>query len=93
MLNLVDALLTLIWIDNGVADEGNVFMRLLVDIDPMLFLFVKVVVFTGFVIILWRLKGEEVIDPSMSSFYIIIFFYYLILLWHLYILGNVLSRG
>lgn len=43
-LNLLDALLTLIWVRNGVATEGNQLMANLLEIGDLTFLAVKVAI-------------------------------------------------
>jgi len=43
-LNLLDALLTIVWVRNGVATEGNQLMARLLDIGNLPFLSVKVAI-------------------------------------------------
>ena len=43
VLNYVDALFTLIWVSLGIASEANPLMEVLIH-DPVLFVFVKVVI-------------------------------------------------
>jgi hypothetical protein len=54
-LNLLDALLTLVWIRSGVATEGNQLMAQLLDIGDWSFLSVKIGVgaLTAFVLFRW----------------------------------------
>ena len=53
-LNLLDALLTLVWVRNGVAGEGNRLMAELLEIGDFSFLAAKVAIGTVAVIVLIR---------------------------------------
>ncbi|MGH9947010.1 MAG: DUF5658 family protein [Pyrinomonadaceae bacterium] len=54
-LNLLDALLTIIWVRNGVATEGNILMAKLLDVGDLTFLGFKLVIgtFAAFVFLKW----------------------------------------
>ena len=52
--NLADAVLTLFWVRNGFATEGNILMATLLDIGDLPFLGVKLAVGTIAAIVLWR---------------------------------------
>jgi len=54
-LNLVDALLTLVWVRSGVAPESNQLMASLLDIGNLPFLAVKIAMggFAAFVLFHW----------------------------------------
>lgn len=54
-LNLLDALLTLIWVRNGVAEEGNRLMAELLNINDIAFLSAKLAMglFTAIVLLKW----------------------------------------
>ena len=54
-LNLLDALLTLVWVRSGVATEGNHLMARLLEIGDFSFLAVKVAIgaVTGIVLLKW----------------------------------------
>ncbi|MBX3267171.1 MAG: hypothetical protein KF831_10725 [Acidobacteria bacterium] len=54
-LNLLDALLTLIWVRNGVAEEGNRLMAELLNISDVAFLSGKLAMglFTAIVLLKW----------------------------------------
>lgn len=54
-LNLLDALLTLIWVRNGVAEEGNRLMAELLNISDVAFLSAKLAMglFTAIVLLKW----------------------------------------
>lgn len=53
-LNLLDAVLTVYWVRNGFATEGNQLMAGLLDIGVLPFLAVKVAVGATAAIVLWR---------------------------------------
>lgn len=53
-LNVLDALLTIFWVRNGLATEGNHLMATLLDIGDMPFLAVKVAVGAVTAVVLWR---------------------------------------
>jgi len=54
-LNLLDALLTLIWVRNGIATEANRLMASLLDISDLTFLGVKIAIgtFAALVFLRW----------------------------------------
>ncbi len=54
-LNLLDALLTIFWVRNGVATEGNQLMARLLDIGDFTFLAVKIAIgaTAALVLLLW----------------------------------------
>jgi hypothetical protein len=54
-LNLLDALLTLIWVRNGVAEEGNRLMAELLNVNDIAFLSAKLAMglFTAIVLLKW----------------------------------------
>ncbi len=56
-LNLLDALLTLIWVRNGIATEGNQLMARLLEIGDFTFLAVKVAI--GILAVVVLLKWSE----------------------------------
>jgi hypothetical protein len=53
-LNLLDAVLTLYWVRNGFATEGNHLMATLLDIGDLPFLAVKIAIGTMAAFVLWR---------------------------------------
>ena len=54
VLNLVDAILTIVWVRTGVATESNQLMAGLLDIGNAPFLIVKVAIGTVAAIVLYR---------------------------------------
>jgi len=53
-LNLLDALLTIVWVRTGVATEGNQLMASLLDIGNGPFLSVKIAIGAVTALVLWR---------------------------------------
>ncbi len=53
-LNLIDAALTIYWVKNGYATEGNHLMATLLDIGVFPFLAVKIAVGSVAAVTLWR---------------------------------------
>lgn len=53
-LNFLDAVLTLFWVRNGFATEGNGLMAYLLDIGDLPFLAVKIAVGAIAALVLWR---------------------------------------
>lgn len=53
-LNLLDALLTLVWVRNGIAEEGNHLMAKLLEIGDLSFLGAKIAIGTVTVIVLLK---------------------------------------
>ncbi|HVQ56183.1 MAG TPA: DUF5658 family protein [Pyrinomonadaceae bacterium] len=72
-LNLLDALLTIIWIRNGVATEGNFLLAPLLEIGDLTFLGVKLAIgtFTAFVFL--RFGGESRIAKFGISLALVIY--------------------
>lgn len=52
--NFMDAVLTLFWVRNGFATEGNHLMATLLDIGDMPFLLVKIAVGAIAALVLWK---------------------------------------
>jgi hypothetical protein len=56
-LNFLDAVLTIYWVRNGFATEGNHLMATLLDIGDMPFLAVKVAIGAITAVVLWRWRN------------------------------------
>lgn len=54
LLNLLDAILTIIWVRSGVADEGNVLMARLLEVGDSTFLGAKIALGTFAALVLLR---------------------------------------
>jgi hypothetical protein len=53
-LNLIDAVLTIYWVRNGFATEGNHLMATLLDIGDFPFLMVKIAIGATAAVVLWH---------------------------------------
>ena len=53
-LNLLDAVLTIYWVRNGFATEGNQLMATLLDIGDFPFLAVKIAIGAAAAVVLWH---------------------------------------
>lgn len=53
-LNLLDAVLTIYWVRNGFATEGNRLMAILLDIGDFPFLAAKITIGAAAAFVLWR---------------------------------------
>jgi hypothetical protein len=56
-LNFIDAILTIYWVRNGFASEGNHLMAGLLDIGILPFLTVKIAVGATAAVVLWRWRN------------------------------------
>ena len=56
-LNLLDAVLTIYWVKNGIATEGNQLMARLLEVGYLPFLLVKIAVGGVAAIVLWRFSN------------------------------------
>lgn len=66
ILNALDALLTIYWVRNGFATEGNQLMAGLLDMGNAPFLTVKMIVGTVAVIVLSRWKNLKVAQYGLT---------------------------
>lgn len=56
-LNFIDAVLTIYWVRNGFATEGNQLMATLLDIGDLPFLAVKIAIGAVTAVVLWRWRN------------------------------------
>jgi len=80
VLNLLDGIFTLIWVEFYGAGELNVLMRDLVLGSPLLFMIVKLTVVSFGTLFLWRYRSTPL---AVTSLLLAFFSYYLVLLFHL----------
>lgn len=74
-LNVLDAVLTIYWVRNGIAEEGNQLMASLLEIGNIPFLLVKIAVGTIAAIVLWRFRNFRLAKiglPFALSLYILL---------------------
>lgn len=65
-LNFLDAVLTIYWVRNGFATEGNQLMSGLLDIGDLPFLAVKMAVGAAAAIVLWRWRNLRIAKYGLS---------------------------
>lgn len=65
-LNLLDALLTLVWVKNGVASEGNHLMAKLLEIGDFWFIAVKVAIGAITVAVLLKWSNSKLAEYGLA---------------------------
>lgn len=89
VLNLLDAIFTLFWVQAGLAREANPFLRDLVASSPVAFVVVKLGLVGLGSSMLWRHRERPLAVIAIFSLFVV---YYALLLWHLGFLGLVLGE-
>ena len=79
VLNLVDAVFTLVWVGTGQAEEANPLLRELVIAHPVLFVAAKLALVGLAAALLWRLRARPL---AVVAIFFAFLLYYLLLLWH-----------
>lgn len=85
ILNLLDALFTLLWVEAGLAVETNPLMEVVIGQSPVLFAIAKIVLVNASVLLLWRIEKQRSV-VWVAAFCAAI--YYCILLFHLQFVGG-----
>jgi Domain of unknown function (DUF5658) len=80
VLNLLDAIFTLFWINAGLASEANALMRDLVNHHPVIFVTVKLALVALGSYLLWARRESP---SAIIAIFAMFFVYYLVLLHHL----------
>jgi hypothetical protein len=80
VLNLLDAVFTLFWINLGLAKEANALMRALVHDHPFAFVAVKLALVGLGSYLLWARRRNP---SAVIAIFAMFFVYYLVLLHHL----------
>ncbi len=80
VLNLLDGIFTLIWVEYYGAGEMNVMMSDLVRTDALSFMLVKLTLVSLGTLFLWRNRSNSL---AVVSIFFAFFSYYLVLLVHL----------
>ena len=80
VLNMLDAILTLLWVESGRAREANLLLAPLIDQDPLLFVAVKFALVLLGALLLWRLRTHPL---AVVSIFVAFLAYYWLLLYHL----------
>ncbi|MBW1806789.1 MAG: hypothetical protein JRJ87_01255 [Deltaproteobacteria bacterium] len=80
ILNVIDGILTIMWVFSGRATEANPLMSQLIEANPVLFISVKMaLVFLG-TILLWRLRQRAL---AVIGIFVAFMVYYAVLIYHL----------
>lgn len=66
-LNLLDALLTLVWVRNGIASEGNQLMARLLEIGDFSFLAAKLAIGTAAVLVLLKWGNLKLAQYGLAA--------------------------
>lgn len=80
VLNLLDGIFTIIWVQYFYADEYNVMLRDLAQGDHVLFMAVKLTLVSLGAIYLWRNRSHPLAVVAIFTAFLA---YYLVLLYHL----------
>ncbi len=81
VLNALDGILTIIWVESGMATEANPLMDVLLSKSPVLFICVKMLLVCLGVILLWRLRAKAF---ALASIYLCFMVYSLVFFYHLH---------
>jgi hypothetical protein len=80
LLNLLDGVFTLIWVEFYGAGEKNILMRDLVHSSALMFMLVKLTLVSLGILFLWRNRSNPL---AVICLFIAFFSYYLVLLFHI----------
>ncbi len=80
VLNVVDAVLTVLWIADRKATESNPLLFDLPATHPVLFVVVKTSLVSGGTFLLWRHRDRPL---AVVSIFVAFLAYYFLLAWHL----------
>ena len=67
VLNLLDAIFTLVWVESGVASEGNPFMDRAMAHGPLGFMAIKLALVSLCVGLLWRLRHRRAAATALIT--------------------------
>ncbi len=84
VLNLLDSVLTLIWVNTGIAEEANIFLRDLVNNSPVTFMFVKISLVSLGSLLLWRFRRHPF---AVAGLFLVFIAYSAIFVYHLHFLS------
>ena len=79
-LNLIDAILTLAWVNAGLAREANPLLAEIVRDHPVRFAVVKLGLVAGGSLLLWRYRSRPLAVVGIFAVFLV---YYLLLLYHI----------
>lgn len=81
VLNALDGILTIVWVESGIATEANPLMAILLSTSPVLFMCVKMLLVCLGIIVLWRLRAKVF---ALASIYLCFMAYSLVFFYHLH---------
>ena len=81
VLNLLDAVFTLVWVRSGAAVEKNRLLAELIDHYPVVFVLVKFALVSFGSYLLWRYRHRA---SAVIGLFLIFLAYYFLLLYHLW---------
>lgn len=87
VLNVLDAILTIVWVKYGLAEEANLFLRGLVHSSPVTFILLKVSVVSLCCLFLWKNRRHPFAEKGLFAVFAI---YSAILIYHLHFLNLLL---
>ena len=90
VMNLIDGLMTLVWVRSGVATEGNPFMDRMMAHGPVGFMIIKLALVSLGVGLLWRLRHRRAAAVGMVGAAVI---YSSILLVHVSVARHVMMAA
>lgn len=90
VLNLLDAVLTLLWVNAGIATEANVLLAQLVESNAVLFMAVKLTLVSAGMWLLWRHRQRPLAIFGMLLAFLT---YNSLLLYHLRIAALVVETA
>lgn len=80
LLNVIDGILSILWIGSGKAVETNPLLEMLINQHPILFMITKLSLVVLGVVLLWRLKHHPLAIVTIFTMFLL---YYYVLLIHL----------
>jgi len=83
VLNLLDGILTLVWVKQGLAEEANLFLRGLVHNNPVAFILVKISLVSICSLVLWKNKKQPF---AVQGLFLVFAIYSAIFLYHMHFL-------
>ena len=88
VLNLLDALFTLVWVIAGLAIEANPFLHVVVHEHPVVFVAAKLSLVSLGSLLLWRYRNRPL---AVVAIFVAFIAYYALLLIHVNYLATVLG--
>lgn len=90
ILNAIDGVLTVFWVFSGSASEANPIMDHLIEVDPVVFMTVKLVLVALGSYLLWRVRHKR---AAVVAIFVLFMVYYGILVVHTYAFSALVYPG